>query len=198
MDSVVAAWVDERAGRPWCLFLDRDGVINTRIMDGYVRSWDEFHFEPGVLDALAILAAWAPRIVVVTNQQGVGKGLMDQASLDDIHSRMTAAVASAGGRLDAVLSCPHLASDDCPCRKPRPGLALDELSAHPTLEGALSIMVGDTPSDIEMGRRLGAATGGSAVVRIAGEIDPSADATFPDLAAFASAISAANAAHSAE
>jgi D-glycero-D-manno-heptose 1,7-bisphosphate phosphatase len=172
--------VRERVAKNWCLFLDRDGVINTRIIDGYVRNWAEFEFVPGVLDAIRTLARWAPHIVVVTNQQGVGKGIMSAADLSDIHDRMRRAVADAGGRIDAVQHCPHLAGDGCDCRKPKPGMAEEYLTAHPEIEPSLSIMIGDTDSDIEMGRRLAAVTGGC--------VDPRADATYPSLADFAAAI----------
>lgn len=171
----------------WCLFIDRDGVINRRILGGYVRTWEQFEFEPGALGALAALADWAPRIVVVTNQQGVGKGLMTGADLEEIHRRMCREIEEAGGRIDDVRVCPHLADDECECRKPAPGMAQDYLLAHPEIDGALSIMVGDTDSDIEMGRRLAAVTGGTTTVRIDEVEDPLADLTFPNLAAFAAA-----------
>lgn len=187
------------ASSPWCLFLDRDGVINTRIMDGYVRSWAEFRFEPGALAALVTLSQWAPRIVVVTNQQGVGKGLMSSADLDDVHARMRRAVVDAGGRIDSIRSCPHLASAGCACRKPRLGLATHYLTAHPEVDGSASVLVGDTASDIEMGRRLREFTGGCVTIRIDGAPDPLADATFPSLAAFAASVSAGDGtSHSAE
>ena len=187
------------ASRPWCLFLDRDGVINTRIMGGYVRSWAEFRFEPGALEALVTLSRWAPRIVMVTNQQGVGKGIMSPADLDDIHTRLRRAIVAAGGRIDAIESCPHLASAGCECRKPGPGMATRYLAAHPEVDGSASVLVGDTSSDIEMGRRLREITGGCVTVRIGRAPDPLADATFPSLAAFAASVSAGEgAAHAAE
>lgn len=180
-----------RSGQRWCLFLDRDGVINRRILDGYVRDWDEFEFEPGALEALATLSAWAPRIVVVTNQQGVGKGLMSEEALTRIHRRMRSAVTAAGGRINEVVRCPHLASDGCDCRKPQPGLALRYLDEHAELDPAASVMVGDADSDIEMARRLFAETGGGTAVRIAPGADPVADLTYPSLAAFAAAVAEA-------
>ncbi|MDF2045892.1 HAD family hydrolase [Microbacterium sp. Kw_RZR3] len=201
MNSRLSPLVDERVGRSWTLFLDRDGVVNTRIMGGYVRTWDEFHFEPGVLDALPVLARWAPRVVLVTNQQGIGKGLMTEADLAELHERMRRRIVEAGGRLDGIRYCPHLDADDCPCRKPRPGMAQDDLAEHPEIDGSLSVMVGDTPGDVEMGRRLAAANGGGATVRIATEADPAADLTYPSLAAFAAALAplvAKSATHSAE
>ena len=85
--------VRDRVDRRWVLFLDRDGVINTRIVDGYVRQWNDFGFTPGAIGALATLSRWAPEIAVVTNQQGVGKRLMSADALNDIHSRMRAIIA---------------------------------------------------------------------------------------------------------
>lgn len=183
MSAVIA-----RANRSWCLFLDRDGVVNARIMGGYVRSWSDFEFVPGALDALRTLARWAPRIVVVTNQQGVGKGLMTENDLSHIHDRMLRAVAESGGRIDAVTSCIHLAEDRCDCRKPRTGMARAYLDVNPEIDGSLSVMVGDTDSDVEMGRRLRVVTGGCAVFRISAIDDPLADGTYLSLAAFAAAI----------
>lgn len=189
--------VATRAGE-WCLFLDRDGVINRRIVAGYVRDWSEFEFLPGVLDALRSLAMWAPRIVVVTNQQGVGKHLMSAESVDEIHRRMIAEVTHAGGRIDAVQTCPHLATEGCACRKPSPGMAIGYLDANPDVDGSLSIMVGDTDSDIEMARRLATATGGCVAVRVDDTVDPRANLTFTGLAEFAAAVDAARSSQSVE
>ncbi len=170
----------------WSLFLDRDGVVNRRIVGDYVRGLDDFEFLPGVLGALAALARWAPRIVVVTNQQGIARGLMTAESVDAVHASMLARVTSAGGRIDDVLVCPHLAGS-CRCRKPLPGLALDWLDAHPEVDPARSVMIGDSDSDIAMGRALANHTGGCRTVRIGSE-DLSADQSFPSLAAFAASI----------
>ncbi len=96
-------------------------------------------------------------------------------------------IEGAGGRVDDIRVCPHLVGADCDCRKPAPGMALSYLAQHPEVDAALSVMVGDTESDIEMGRRLGARTGGTMTVRIDAVDDPHADVTFPTLAAFAAA-----------
>lgn len=180
--------ISERVGKTWCLFLDRDGVINERIMEGYVQTSDGFVFLPGALGAIAILSHWAPRVVVVTNQQGIGKGLMTAAQLDQIHQRMKDDITAAGGRIDSIESCPHLTSDDCNCRKPRTGMAERYLSAHPEIDASLSIMVGDTESDIAMAGRLARLTGGCVSIRIDGHRDHLADGTYPTLAAFAAAV----------
>ena len=182
--------VAAREGREWVLMLDRDGVINRRVEGDYVRSWDRFEFLPGALDGIAELSHWAPRLVIVTNQQGVGKGLIAPSALEDIHARLRAEVEAAGGRIDDVLVCPHLAGDDCPCRKPRIGLASDWLAAHPDVDAALSVMVGDSDSDMAFGRALADYTGGAFTVRIAPELDPDADHTERSLSDLAAAITA--------
>lgn len=194
IEEIVAA----REGRSWCLFVDRDGVINTRIMGGYVRTWDEFHFEPGALDALRVFARWAPRIVIVTNQQGIGKGLMSETDLRAVHRRMREEVSASGGRIDDIRFCPHLDADGCSCRKPAPGMAVGYLEENPDVEGSLSVMVGDTASDVEMGRRLARYAGGGATVRIFAATDPAADLTSPSLAAFATEVARALDAQSVE
>jgi len=160
--------VRERADAEWCLFLDRDGVINRRISGGYVLRREELTFVPGALEALATLSGWAPHVVVVTNQQGVGKGLMSDSDLDTVHARMLDATSAAGAVIDAVLSCPHLASAGCECRKPRPGLASAWLAEHPTCAAHLSVMVGDSASDIAMARLLAAETGGCRAIGVGG------------------------------
>lgn len=129
------------------VFLDRDGVINVDRQD-YVRSWDQFAFERGALEALGELARGPAPIVVVTNQACVGKGLVSPETLADVHRRMREAVAAAGGRLDAVYCCTHAPADGCACRKPRPGLLLtaaEELG----LDLGASWFVGDSARDLQ-------------------------------------------------
>jgi D-glycero-D-manno-heptose 1,7-bisphosphate phosphatase len=140
------------------VFLDRDGVINRRIADDYVRRWEQFEFLPGAVAAIARLAPAVARLVVVTNQAGVGKGLLSSVELDRIHARMTAAVTAAGGRIDAVYACPHPPADRCRCRKPAPGLGERALDSFPDIDPARSVMVGDGLSDVEFGRALGLRT----------------------------------------
>ena len=104
----------------WTLFLDRDGVINRRIVDGYVTRWEEFEFLPGVLEAIKILSERFKYIFVITNQQGVGKGLMTMEQVDDIHDKMCTEVESCGGLIDGILVCPRLSTDPDNYRKPNP------------------------------------------------------------------------------
>jgi histidinol-phosphate phosphatase family protein len=99
------------------IFLDRDGVLNENRSD-YVKSWQEFVWLPGSLDALVALALHSQPIIVITNQSMVGRGFVSSSTLDDIHQRMRQQVSSHGGRIDAVYACLHAPSDACPCRKP--------------------------------------------------------------------------------
>lgn len=140
--------------RSWTLFLDRDGVINEEKVGSYVLDWHEFRFLEGVLEALAFLSRVFGRIIVVTNQRGVGKGLMTQEALNEIHARMRAAVEAAGGRIDAVYACTDVASDS-PCRKPQIGMALWAQRDFPEIDFCRAVMVGNSDSDMLFGHALG-------------------------------------------
>ena len=139
----------------WTLFLDRDGVINRRLPGDYVRRWEDFSFLDGVLEALRSLGQLFGRIVVVTNQQGIGKGLMTEADLALIHRRMLEQVHEAGGRIDAVYYCPDLAGEADSCRKPGPVMAYRARADFPEIEFSRSVMAGDSLSDMAFGCRLG-------------------------------------------
>ena len=144
-------------GRDKVAFLDRDGVINEASgNNGYVMSWAQFRFIEGALDALRTLKGKGYRLVVVTNQQGVGKGLMDIGALETIHRNLLTCCADHGATIDGVFFCPHLASDGCNCRKPRPGLihqAIRDLRLDVDL--GRSWLIGDSPRDIEAGIEAG-------------------------------------------
>ena len=128
------------------LILDRDGTLN-RSRDDYVASADEWEALPGALEAVARLNHGGWRVVIATNQSGLGRGLFDVASLNAIHAKMHRALATVGGRVEAVFFCPHAPEDACHCRKPAPGLfeqigdrfgvPLDrrKLHAQPTVRG---------------------------------------------------------------
>lgn len=181
--------VEARAGAQWCLFLDRDGVINRQIVGDYVRSWHDFEWLPHARKALRILRAWAPHVVVVTNQQGVGKGLMSPADVADIHQRMQADLAEDDVKLDDILFCPHLDSSNCDCRKPRPGMVLHWLGEHPTVVPSLSIMAGDSRTDIELAHNVASITGGCDSILVGGRPDLVAnDVKFDSLSDFAAAV----------
>jgi histidinol-phosphate phosphatase family protein len=135
------------------VFLDRDGVIN-RDSDAYVKSWAEFAFLPGSLDALARMTAAGLALVVITNQSAVGRGLITPAGLAEIHRRMRQAIEKAGGRLMDILFCPHLPEGGCRCRKPAPGMIVEACRRH-GLDPAWAVMVGDRAGDIRCGRDAG-------------------------------------------
>jgi D-glycero-D-manno-heptose 1,7-bisphosphate phosphatase len=136
------------------VFLDRDGVINRKAPEGeYVTSWAEFAFAPGALEGLRVLADSGVPIAVVTNQRGIARGRMTEADLSDIHDRMRAKVAAAGGRIDAIYHCPH--AGGCECRKPGTGM-FRQAARDLDLELGAAAMVGDSPSDMEAAARIGA------------------------------------------
>lgn len=139
------------------LFLDRDGVINKHRPYDYVKSWDEFEFLPGVLEAFILLKDAFERIIMVTNQRGIGKGLMTETELQDIHKRMLSEIRKAGGRLDQIYYCIDINNDSL-YRKPNPGMALQAQKDFPEIVFEESIMVGDSASDREFGNRLGMKT----------------------------------------
>ncbi|MCV7177486.1 D-glycero-alpha-D-manno-heptose-1,7-bisphosphate 7-phosphatase [Mycolicibacterium sphagni] len=182
--------VAERIDRDWCLFLDRDGVINRQVVGDYVRSWQDFEWIPGAQLALKNLREWAPHLVIVTNQQGVGKGLMSADDLAEIHERMQDELAADGVTIDAFQVCPHLESAGCDCRKPKPGLVLDWLRQHPDCVPSLSIMVGDSQSDLELAHNVAATVGGCESIQIGDhtQLDCCADASFDSLWDFAVAV----------
>lgn len=139
----------------WTVFVDRDGVINERVVGDYVRSAQQFVVLPGALDALVELGLICSRVIVVTNQAGVGRGLMAPEEVDAIHADLIDAVATRGGHLDAVLYCPHTKDAGCDCRKPEVGLAVRAMERFPDIDLHRALMIGDASSDMEFARRLG-------------------------------------------
>jgi histidinol-phosphate phosphatase family protein len=137
------------------VFFDRDGVVNVSPGDGYVLRWTDFHFAPGILEALQVCRQAGYALVLATSQQGVGKGLMSQADLDDIHARMQQRLARDGAAFDGLYACTCLASDpDCTCRKPSPEM-LQRAAADLDLDLARSWLVGDADRDILMAHHAG-------------------------------------------
>ena len=136
------------------LFLDRDGVINKNIDGGYVLSEEQFEFLPGVLEVMPKLAKLFPRIVVVTNQQCIAKGLLTEKELDEIHHMMMNMVELNGGRIDAVYYAPNFKSEEDRLRKPKNGMAFLAKADFPEIVFQKSVMVGDKMSDMEFGKSL--------------------------------------------
>jgi D-glycero-D-manno-heptose 1,7-bisphosphate phosphatase len=131
------------------LILDRDGVLNYEAPPpGYVLRPEDFHWLPGSLEALAMLHRAGVRLSVVTNQSGVGRGLMSLAALEAVNERMLADAAAAGGALDAVLCCPHAPHEGCRCRKPAPGLVTSAVEQS-GVDRAETLLVGDDERDLE-------------------------------------------------
>lgn len=141
----------------WTLFLDRDGVINYEKNDDYIRTKSEFRLYDGVIEAMAVFARRFGRIIIVTNQRGIGKGLMTEADLADIHQYFLELIAPAGGRVDRIFHCPDR-DNQSPNRKPNPGMGLLARKEFPEINFQQSLMVGNTLSDMQFGKKLGAHT----------------------------------------
>lgn len=164
----------------WTLFLDRDGVINRRIVGGYVTSWDEFEFLPGVMEAMEIFRQKFKYIIIITNQQGIGKGLMTQEQVDAIHDQMMSEIDEHSGcDIDAIFVCPQLDTEPDNYRKPSPDMAYYAAELFPDLDLKKTIMVGDGSTDIEFGHNAGTKT------VFIGDENPAADDNFPTLFDFA-------------
>ena len=132
----------------WTLFLDRDGVLNKKIEGDYVKSVNELEILPNVLQSLAFLSKRFHKIIIVTNQQGIGKQLMTENDLNDIHQHLINLITTTGGRIDGIYFAPQLESENALMRKPNIGMALTAQKEHPSIDFQKSIMVGDSISDM--------------------------------------------------
>lgn len=135
------------------VFLDRDGVINTDSPE-YIKSWAEFHFIPGSLEAIIRLTKAGLTVIVITNQSAINRGMIPLAELENIHHRMKQAVSENGGRITDIFFCPHRPDEGCTCRKPQPGLILAALERY-RIDLARAFMVGDSAKDILTGKSAG-------------------------------------------
>lgn len=142
----------------WTLFLDRDGVINKKLENDYVKHWMEFEFLDGVLDALKICSETFGKIVIVTNQQGIGKGIYRTEDLELIHKNMMYEISYFKGRIDKVYFSPYLAAENHPTRKPGTGMAKQAKRDFPEIDFSKSLIVGDSVSDMQFGRNAGMKT----------------------------------------
>ncbi|MBP5647272.1 MAG: HAD-IIIA family hydrolase [Bacteroidaceae bacterium] len=136
------------------LFLDRDGVVNVWLPGDYVKTWEEFRFNEGFTEFICRYSACFRYIIVVTNQRGVGKGLMTFEQLEEIHARMLETIAGSGGRIDHIYVCTSVSESD-PMRKPNPGMALQAMRDYPDIAMERSLMIGDQPSDRIFARNCG-------------------------------------------
>jgi len=169
------------------VILDRDGTIN-HDSDQHIKSPAEWKPIKGSLEAIARLTQAGWRVVVATNQSGIGRGLFDMATLNAIHDTMHRAVHQAGGRIDAIFFCPHAGDANCECRKPKPGMLL-EIAKRMNVELEGVTVVGDSLRDLQAAAAAGARpvlvlTGKGRKTRDAGGL-PAGTAVYPDLAAFA-------------
>jgi histidinol-phosphate phosphatase family protein len=142
----------------WTLFLDRDGVINKRLEDDYVKTLPEFEFLEGVPEALKQFADLFGKIIVVTNQQGIGKGVYTENDLNMIHHYMVDEIEKHGGKIDKVYHSPYLASENHHWRKPNIGMALQAQKDFSEIDFSKSVIIGDSMSDMEFGRNAGMTT----------------------------------------
>lgn len=136
------------------LFLDRDGVINKQRKGDYVKSWEEFVFIDGVLEAMALLSPFFKHIIVITNQRGVGRGLMTEQALTHIHSQMLHTIEAHSGRIDQIYYCTSVDDSDIR-RKPNTGMALQAKADFPDIDFSKSILAGDSLSDIQFANNAG-------------------------------------------
>lgn len=156
------------------VFLDRDGVINVKAPEGdYIKSWSEFHFLPGAIEAIRLLNDHNWHVVIITNQRGIARQLMTMHDLNRIHFFLEEELQNHGAHVDGIYVCPH-EKGTCHCRKPDIGLFLQAEQDFP-VDKSKSWMIGDSQSDIEAGRNYGIRT--ISVVNL----NPLADKQFPNL-----------------
>ena len=172
--------------KSWTLFLDRDGVINKKIDNDYVKAWEQFEFLPGVIEALKILSVKFGKIIIVTNQQGVGRQLMSEDDLHAIHKKMIIDIEKAGGRIDKIYFAPQLKSENSDYRKPAIGMALQAQKEFTDIDFSKSIMVGDSYHDMQFGKKAGMTT---VFISPMPEQLPVIDMQFDSLHSFANSLS---------
>src|SRR6185503_3346922 len=174
--------------KTWTLFIDRDGVINHEKKEEYIRNWSEFRFYEGVPEAIGVLSQKFGRVIIVSNQRSVGRGLMTEDDLLDIHRNMQAGIEKAGGRIDKIYYCTSTDNKHL-CRKPNPGMAILARTEIPSIDWSHSVMVGNKPSDMLFGRYAGIYT---VFVRTTNPEQPfphaDIDLAFDSLGAFAKAL----------
>jgi len=135
------------------VFIDRDGVI-IHNRANYVRSWNDVKVYPYAISALVQLAATPFKIVIITNQSAIGRGLVSRETVEEINQRLTSMITTAGGRVEGIFLCPHTPKDACFCRKPQPGLILQAAKSL-DLDLAHSVMIGDALTDMNSAQNAG-------------------------------------------
>ncbi len=180
MINIVKDWSIDKS---WTLFLDRDGVINTRIFNGYVTSPEQFEFKNGVFDALKVFDKIFGKKVLVTNQQGVAKKIMSERNLNEVHRYMSQELKSKlGFEFDAIFVATNFRGAEIDRRKPNEAMALEAKELIPTIDFKKCIMIGDTDSDIKFGTNLGMKT---ILVNSSEDVSEKPDVTVDSLKEFA-------------
>ena len=164
---------EAESGKRRAFFLDRDGVLNED--RGYIARLEDFVLLPGAAEAVAELNRDGWLVVVFTNQSGVARGMLTAERLDEIHARLRAEIAKAGGELTAVYACPHGPVSDCDCRKPKAGM-LHRAAAEHNIDLTASVAVGDSPRDIAAGHSAGCKT----ILVLSGQTRAYNTLSFPD------------------
>lgn len=156
------------------VLVDRDGTINRE--KHYLSSPDQVELLPNAAEGIRLLNRLGLPVLVVSNQSGIARGFFSQETLNSIHERLSALLAEEGADLDGIYSCPHRPEDECNCRKPRPGLAIQ---AAADFEGDLSrsFIIGDNRCDLELGAAINATsilvrTGYGAELALSDDVDP--------------------------
>lgn len=144
----------QKINTTWTLFLDRDGVLNEDKVGSYVFNPSEYIFYEGVPEVFKLFKEKFGRIIIATNQRGVGRGLMSVTDLDEVHQKMLSAIEKSGGKIDAVFYASSINNDD-PVRKPNPGMAIKAKDLFPEVDFSRSIMIGNNISDMQFGRNAG-------------------------------------------
>lgn len=137
------------------IFLDRDGVINKKAPKAeYVKSWNEFEFLPGAIEAIKLLAKHEYKIFIITNQAGIARGAMTEQDLKEIHGNLEKELEKHSVKIDGIYCCPHGWNDGCDCRKPKPGMLFQAAREH-DLDLSKSTFVGDDERDLQAGNAAG-------------------------------------------
>ena len=148
-----------RARPPLIVFLDRDGVICRYLSDDFTKSWEEFEFLPGAKEALKLLNQARAKVIIISNQSGINRGIYPLEALKEIDREMVKAIAASGGKITASYYCPHTSEEGCPCRKPGTGLVKKAISEQRLkLKKSGDYFVGDTETDIITGHKAGLVT----------------------------------------
>lgn len=178
----------KKIDKSWTLFLDRDGVINEERLGEYVLHWGEFVFSKGVLEVFKKMSDAFGKVIIISNQRGVGKGLMTEEALQTIHLEMQREVEIVNGKIDKIYYCTEK-DEKCFNRKPNPGMALQALKDFPGIDLSKSIMVGNKPGDMKFGRAAGMFTAFVKTTNPSQQFPhPDIDMAFSSLYDFASAL----------